>query len=417
MKNLTCKNLTKSVLIALVVSFSMLSTPGTQAASLPNLTISSVEPKVEENLVQVTLLNTGTAPVRGQKTNFKVKVIQGSNVKFVSVKSLIEPGKMLVISVPLTTFTRENIKVQVDTGKVIKESNETDNTYIYVFPALPEFTGRVFTTFNYADPRPIFERDKTDPHNYNFRLMKLIVSYNTPVPLKIQAQLALNENGWAILDEVPTIVSRSSSDLNPSFDGVNDKNLFKENIELPATTKTISKEYFIKMRIKSTDGSYPINYPINAAFSYKPGTLDEKILEVSEEDSTYASTKSRPITVELNKIDTGQSIGNVEIWYFEDKSTNMATWGVGKAAISSMPLTQSLVHIQMSNADKTSTLGMESIKTYGNFYYDVLDSDRGLGSVSYPLQSAAGYSKVVIKWQPNPDIYDYAFWAEGTVNY
>ncbi|MEN9389301.1 MAG: hypothetical protein RLY61_385 [Candidatus Parcubacteria bacterium] len=418
MNNTNHKILTKLVLSALVLSISTITTPSSTAAGLPNLTISSVEPMVEENLVKVTLLNNGTVPVRGQRTNFRVKVTQNSTSKTITIKSKIEPSSSLLVKVPFTVSTRDTIKVQVDPNKVIRESNETDNIFSYEFPALPEFTGRVFTTFSYADPRPIFERDETDPHNYNFRLMKLVVSYNSPVPLKIQSQLALDKDGWEILDEVPTIVSRSSSDLNTNFDGVNDTNLFKENLELPATTKTISREYFIKMRIKSIDGSYPISYPVNATFSYKLGTIDEKVLEVSEVNSTYASTKSRPINVELYKLDTGESIGDVELWYFEDKHTNLATWGVGKAAISNMPVSPAYSHIQMSNEDRTSTRGMESVKSNGVFYFDVLDSDRGLAATTYPLPSAHYYTKVVVKWQPNyPTSYDYAFWAEGTVTY
>lgn len=411
-------NLTKLVLSAVVVAFSALATPSSLAAALPNLIISSVEPKAEENLVLVTLLNNGVAPVRGIQNNFRVKVTQNATSKVVIVKSKIEPNNSLVVNIPFTISSRDTIKVQVDTNKAIKESNETDNTFNYEFPALPEFTGRVLTTFSFADPRPIRERDETDPHNYTFRLMKLVVSYSSPVPLKVQGQLALDKDGWAILDEVPTIVSRSSSDLNTNFDGANDTNLFKEGLELPATTKTISREYFIKMRIKNVDGSYPISYPINATFSYKPGTIDEKVLEVSEENSTYARTKSRPITVELYKLDTGQSIGNVELWYFEDNHTNLATWGVGKAAISNMPVSSAYSHIQMSNEDRTSTRGMESVKSNGVFYFDVLDSDRGLAATTYPLPSAHYYNKVVVKWQPNyPTSYEYAFWAEGVVNY
>ena len=140
-----------------------------------------------------------------------------------------------------------------------------------------------------------------------------------------------------------------------------------------------------------------------------------KIVETTTNNYLIANPKSRPITVELKKVDNNATLGNVEIWYVEDNATNMASWGIGKANLYNLP--NSYLYIQMANSNLIGTLTMHSFNSTGSLILDVLNGNKGISSATYPLSSAIHYNKVTVTWRPDPNRDEYAFYAIGDLVY
>lgn len=138
MRNLAKKTVTKG-LFALFASLFLLviAANQTQAASLPNLVITSIVPDLGSNQVQITVKNIGTAKVSNQSIPYRIRVSQDGVNKTFNSRVQLAPNQEATSAVTLTSISENPLTVKVDSSNVVKESNEKDNTttYTYVTPS------------------------------------------------------------------------------------------------------------------------------------------------------------------------------------------------------------------------------------------------------------------------------------------
>ncbi|MEN9389744.1 MAG: hypothetical protein RLY61_828 [Candidatus Parcubacteria bacterium] len=384
------------------------------AAYLPNLVVTQVEPLVPANTVRVTITNTGTSNFSKSVFPYRLKIWQDSTIKSIAVNQRIAPTQSISVDVPFTLM-RKPINVHVDSTNKIKESNEVDNKYTYEFPALPEFTGRVFT--DKADDGQT--TDWEDPHNYSFYNMEITIFYTSPVPLTVQAQLPLDNSAWSVLGEIPEVVEYDKS-MNTNYDGVTDKNIFIENFVVPASKAgPMEINKIITFRIRSTEGSAPITYPMFGEFAYEKSKFDEKLLSVSEMDTFYPRVKTKPINVSLYNLTTGANSGTAEIWYKEDVTTGLSHWAVSEAYFANLPSSDKFyIHLAGENLALESLRTLDMLSNSGSSTYHLSKNRLYYYWSTYPTSGAPFYTKLALSWylnnEPAPNV---TIFAAGDIDY